>query len=281
MSTELQGELEEIVMQKQAEIDDLTKELEETQTKLADVTTRALKVYQENKAMSVPSAYQEKQAELEYQLALADRFIKSGAFKVANAEQAFAIIRAGEEMGMTPIESLNGLYIFNGTINPYGKCMTAKISGAGYQIEYKNETKEGVTVRVYNNEGFDVSEVVHRTDEILQRSRAIKISAKNKMRYHGLRMILSFHLAHLFKGVSEAFNQEASVIDVEAVEVEEKKEQLTPEHPKWQGVIKAVAQGTQSIDTMRNHVNISQEVEAQILEKAEAWKLKLKQNKAA
>jgi flagellar motility protein MotE (MotC chaperone) len=49
---------------------------------------------------------------------------------------------------------------------------------------------------------------VNDTDQILQRSKAMGFAKKNKMRFHGIRMIASFHLAHLFSSVSDFFTEQ-------------------------------------------------------------------------
>jgi hypothetical protein len=71
-----------------------------------------------------------------------------------------------------------------------------------------NETDSGVTVRVTNASGFEAVETVSDRDQILQKSKAMGFAKKNKMRFHGIRMVINFHLAHLFSSLSDMFVEE-------------------------------------------------------------------------
>lgn len=154
-------------------------------------------------------------AEMRMLLEMSKHFVASGAFpKAMNAEQCYTIMQAGKEMGMAPMESLQSLYIVNGSISPHGKGMIAMLTGAGYRMQYLNETKEGVTVQVTKG-GEKYEHKVHHTDQLLMNSRAMKIAKQNKMRYHGIRQIINFHLPHLFSSVAiwseDDLNRKASL----------------------------------------------------------------------
>ena len=56
------------------------------------------------------------------------------------------------------------------------------------------------------HEIIDVSETATDKDQILQRSKAMGFAKKNKLRWHALGMIQSFHLPHLFTSVSNNFD---------------------------------------------------------------------------
>lgn len=150
-------------------------------------------------------------------LMIADKFVASKAFPTSmNSYQAFTIMRAGEEMGLKPVEALQSLYVVNGQIAPYGKGMVAVLTKAGYKIEFSDESKDGVTVRVFKpimiadtaagdrivETEFDETYVVVAGEEdALKKSKAMGFARKNKMRYHGIRQIINFHLAHMFGSV--------------------------------------------------------------------------------
>lgn len=180
----------------------------EKEKELLSMKSRSLKVYEENESLKASPQIAAQRADMEYMLAMADRFIKSGAFNVKNAEQAFTIMKAGKEMGLSEVESLNALYIVNGTINFYGKHMVAKLTNLGYKIEYLEETNKSVKVRIHNDKGFDVTETVSDADQILLKSKAMSFAKKNKMRYHGIRMIINFHLPHHFGSVSDMMSED-------------------------------------------------------------------------
>jgi len=208
--------VEEIIKEKEIEISELKNELLAAKNEIVGMKSRSLKVYEENNQLKASPAVAAQKADMEYMLSMADRFIRSGAFKVANAEQAYTIMKAGREMGLSEVESLNALYIVNGTINPYGKHMVAMITKLGYRLEYLDETEKSVKVRCYNDKGFDITETVKDTDQVLLKSKAMSFAKKNKMRFHGIRMIINFHLAHHFGSVSdmmaEDFNEVADTI---------------------------------------------------------------------
>ena len=143
----------------------------------------------------------EQSADLNFQLKMARQLIASKAFPNMTPEQAFVILQAGKEMGMQPMESIKKLYIVNGGIGFHGAGMVSQLTGKGALIEYVNETENKVTARVYF-EGNTYEETSTDKDQILLKSNAIKFAKKNKLRYHAIRMILSFHLPHLAGNVS-------------------------------------------------------------------------------
>lgn len=177
-------------------------QIAELKEQVASLKVRGLRTYEENSMLKASPQVAMMKAKMDYDLAMATQFVKSGAFPKMSAEQVYTIMKAGEEMGLRPIEALNGLYIVNGSINPYGKFMVAKIKGNGWKIEYLNETTDRVTIRVSKgDEAFE--ETVVANDPILMKSNAFKFARFSKLRYHGLRRIVSFHLAHLFGGITD------------------------------------------------------------------------------
>jgi hypothetical protein len=84
---------------------------------------------------------------------LATDLIKAEAMPqgIKNAEQAFVVMWTGREMGMTPFESINALYIVNGAVRIFGKAVPGQMRKHGYNVEYSNETDAAVTARVYRN----------------------------------------------------------------------------------------------------------------------------------
>jgi len=79
---------------------------------------------------------------------IAKDLMESGAIPQGykNVNQVLMAIMAGAEMGMKPIESMNSLYIVNGSINVWGKATTRRLREHGFYIQYKDETDESVTV---------------------------------------------------------------------------------------------------------------------------------------
>jgi len=171
-----------------------------------------------------------KRDELNLFVDMAQRFAKAGAFPSKSPEQLFVLMKAGQEMGMSEVESLNSLYIVNGKIEPYGKAMVAMLTEEGYQLSYEDETDTEVTV-VATKDKHVIRETVKDTDQIIVNSRATKFSKKNKMRFHGIRMILNFHLAHLIRSTADLFEVDAvnHKNGTQDAEYEEVKPEMTPE----------------------------------------------------
>jgi len=184
------------------------KDILESQKKLVITADRMVELKSKLDLTNSFPLISERKAEMELMFDIAKKFSAAKAFKSDySPEQIFVIMAAGKEMGMKEIESLNALYIVNGNIKFYGDKMISRLTKAGYKIEYLDETENEVTVKVSNN-FFSAVEKVRKTDQILQTSKAAKFALKNKMRFHGVRMIASFHLPHLFSSVSDEFSSE-------------------------------------------------------------------------
>ena len=147
---------------KSREIAELNEELAKQERENTKMQNRAMKVYSENDrlktSLQAPADLQEEMARMQYHLSLAKQFTAAGAFPDVTPEQAFTIMKAGAEMGMKEMESMNALYIVKGAINPHGKAMPARIKNFGYQIEYMSEDKDHCLVRVYKEENGEVTE---------------------------------------------------------------------------------------------------------------------------
>lgn len=140
-------------------------------------------------------------------LDLCKRIAGSGAFGKTTAEEAYVKIKAGEEMGLSAIESMQTFCIIRGVLLPYGDKMASLLTRRGYVLEYLNESKESVTVRCSKgNEVYE--ETATSKDDFVNKSEAYKFAPKNKLRYHGIRMILSFRLPHLVSSVADLFSND-------------------------------------------------------------------------
>jgi len=197
------------------EVNDLKAKLLEAQSALVkeqqtnnSLVSRSLKVVEENQMYKASPELAMQLAEMEFQMKMAQRFIDSKAFKAVNPEQAYVMIKAGAEMGMKPVEAMQALYCVNGSVKIYGDKMVSRITKAGYKLEYLKETAQGVTVRVTNADGFEAMETVDANDPTLQKSNAFKFAPRNKMRFHAIRLIASFHLPHLFTSVADEFTSD-------------------------------------------------------------------------
>lgn len=84
---------------------------------------------------------------------LANDFIQSRAIPQCweSAAQVLVGLQTGLEMGMTPMESMNSLYVVNGAVNIWGKAVTKRLRIHGYKIKYSGETDEQVTAILTKN----------------------------------------------------------------------------------------------------------------------------------
>lgn len=218
----------------QSEILQLRNELIKAQSEVISVKARSLAVYEENQMYKASPELAAQMAEMQFQLKMATQFIASKAFKAANAEQAYVIIKAGAEMGMQPVEAMQALYCVNGAVKIYGDKMVARITKAGYKIEYLDESPQAVTIRVTNPAGFEAKETVSINDPIIQKSNAHKFAPQQKLRFHAVRMIASFHLAHLFGSTADEFTsdfqeeieQVQKGIDLDAIETRKERARI-------------------------------------------------------
>lgn len=87
---------------------------------------------------------------------LAKSLVQSGAFPKAikNAHQALVVMQAGTEMGLKPMEAINGLSIINGVVSPWGKTTVKLLRNHGWSISYEasNERGGGMTATVTKGE---------------------------------------------------------------------------------------------------------------------------------
>lgn len=191
-------------------LQDKIAELNAVKSEMVNIKARGLKVYEENQLLQHSPQYAEAAAEMKYRLQVAQKFIDAGLFPKETAQSIYVKIQAGAEMGMAPMESVNSLYFVNGKLEPYGKGMVALLTRQGYRVSYEKETPDQVTA-VAEKDGQRYAETAKLTDQILVNTAskkgrgALGISAKNKLRFHAIRMILNFQLPHLIAGAADLF----------------------------------------------------------------------------
>lgn len=116
-------------------------------------------------------------------------------------ENLFFLATAGKEVGLSIMQSLKSLYIVNGRVSFYGSGLISRLTSQGYKINFHEETEKGVTVVVSKGDE-KYTEPVNDSEPILQKSNAMKIDKKSKMRHHGIKQIANFHLPHLLGSIS-------------------------------------------------------------------------------
>lgn len=151
---------------------------------------------------------------------------------IQNEAQLVMVMQAGYEMGMTPVECLNSLYIVNGTVNIYGKAITRRLREHGWRVEYKNETDIECTARVVRGrESYTETytyDMAEKSGYTKSNSGEFKVgwlpgmNRKLKLRYGALSIIIRSYIPDVLGSVNDI---KEIVEDVEIVT--EKKPDIT------------------------------------------------------
>ena len=177
---------------------------------------------------------------------LANDLIKANALPkgIENSEQVFVLMWTGKEMGMTPFDAVNSLYMVNGAVRIYGKALASQMRKHGYQVEYLDETKDSVTARVFRNTKDGMNEEYKETYTFAEAEQSghtkdkygLKFGWKEgsnrrlKLRYGALSLILRTY-------IPEVLGSTAGIVEVDedvntnsvADDLEAKKEKLKAE----------------------------------------------------
>lgn len=87
---------------------------------------------------------------------VAKDFFESGALPkhLANETQAFVTIITGAEMGLKPMESIQGLYIINGIITLWGKAVPKQLKKHGFKFKYLDEDQDHCHAVIWKGDSF-------------------------------------------------------------------------------------------------------------------------------
>lgn len=174
---------------------------------------------------------------------MAERFVKSGAMPqhLKNAEQILVVMQAGYEMGMKPMEAINGLYIVNGVVTVWGKTITSRFRRYGYDLNYENETQQSCTV-IAKKDGREYRETFSFEDAVKSgytkdRTGSLKFGWKEgenrklKLRYGALNSLSKTKCAEVLGtavGITEVY-RDVEVVDGQVNEVESNTQEVAME----------------------------------------------------
>ena len=179
---------------------------------------------------------------------LANDFIASKAIPTCwqSSAQVLVGLQTGLEMGMTPMESMNSLYVVNGAVNIWGKAITKRIRDHGYTIEYTNEDEAQVTATVTKDderytETFrfaDAEESGYTKDKYGGYKVGWKPgqNRKMKLRYGALNTLIKTYIPEVMGsavGIAELENDLREPIEVKAV-VDEDIDEIAEAYKKSQ-----------------------------------------------
>jgi hypothetical protein len=176
--------------------------------------------------------------EYEQMKMLANDFIKSGSVPKSfeNASQILMALQSGREMGMTPVESMQSLYIVNGMLNIWGKAVPRRLREHGYQLNYTEESPESCTVVVKNQDGTEMytetltfreaQDSGYTTDSNgrLKIGWRLGVNRKLKLRYGALSILIKTYLPEVLGStaniveVAQDYDPEAEQIKVDGAQ---------------------------------------------------------------
>lgn len=147
---------------------------------------------------------------------LAKSLVQSGAFPKAirNSHQALVVMQAGVEMGLKPLEAINGLSIINGVVNPWGKTTVKLLRNHGWSIKYEALTERGGGMRATVTKGdesytdthyFDAAQKSGHThhDNKLKFSWYEGVNRELKLRYGVLSKIIKTYIPEVLGSVGD------------------------------------------------------------------------------
>lgn len=126
-------------------------EPEKPKSILTDEDKREMTIAARTQETSVLSPVMYNQSKL-----VAKDFFESGALPrhLQNETQAFVTIITGAEMGLKPMEAIQGLYIINGIITLWGKAVPRQLKKHGYKFKYVTEDQDHCEAVVWKGDSF-------------------------------------------------------------------------------------------------------------------------------
>jgi len=164
-----------------------------------------------------------------------------------NASQVLMAIQAGRELGMKPIESVNGFMVINGQVKLWGTALTGRVTLQGYKIKWGKCTPQSATVSIIDQEGIETGIEIYTIEDAkiagLLGKQNWRAHPKTMLRWRALSNCVKFNFPHLLQGFSLVEDDDnVNNIQGEAIEtvatdnatkllnkkVEEKKEDVVP-----------------------------------------------------
>lgn len=167
--------------------------------------------------------------------AMSQTFFDSKALPEAykNVQQVMMAVQAGKEMGLQPMEAINGLLIVNGQISAWGKTITKLLRRNGWKLSFDDKDDECTLTATRGDESF--TETVKFSDAIKSgyttgRDGKLKFGWKEgmnrrlKLRYMAMNFMLKTNLANEMGPVNGLAEIDADVY--QKADVNEQKEAL-------------------------------------------------------
>ena len=111
---------------------------------------------------------------------------------VKSPEQALVILMAGNEAGLSPVESMNGFYFVKNSLNIYGSALSKVITRGGIKIKFLERSKTRVSIE-YKQDGEVVDTMTYSLADLPKTSQASKFAPEEKLVYHCHSRFLRYH----------------------------------------------------------------------------------------
>lgn len=124
----------------------------------------------------------------------------------SNSFQVLMAVQAGRELGMKPVESINGMMIINGQIKLWGTALTGRITKEGYKIKWGDCSKIKASVSVIGPDDKETSPETYTIEEAKEAGLLGKSNwsghPKTMLRWRALGNAVKFNFPHLLQGMS-------------------------------------------------------------------------------
>ncbi len=118
-------------------------------------------------------------------------------------------IQTGAEMGLEPMQSLNGLYCVNNKLSVWGSTQVFLLRKQGWRIKIGTHTIETCTVTV--SKGDESYEYTSQKNDVIK-GKAYGIAPKEKLFYHCISRILKFYIPEVMGG--QNIYNESEIVDI-------------------------------------------------------------------
>jgi hypothetical protein len=145
---------------------------------------------------------------------LAVVFVESGIFPHETWQKLVLKFQAGLELGLTPFESTQSLYVVSGKVEFYGKAVPKQLRKHGFQVRYENETEIECTAIVENKETKEIYRETFRFEDAVKSGYTkdnngnlkvgwlLGVNRKLKLRYGALNVLIRSYIPEVFGSVA-------------------------------------------------------------------------------
>ena len=145
---------------------------------------------------------------LEQALKVCQHFMASRALpqSYTTPQAVLMAIQAGRELGMKPLEAINGMMVINGQIKLWGTALTGRVTRLGYKIKWGTCTDQEANVSIVEPDGTETG-VENYTIEDAKKAQLLGKKnwtghAKVMLRWRALSNAVKFNFPHLLQGHS-------------------------------------------------------------------------------